>query len=310
MKPNFFILTFPKTGSTSLYETLREHKDICLPHKKENWFFINEYHKGIEWYEEKFWHCRGQGKAVGEVNTGVLLKDEYIERLKKTVFDPKIVIILRDPVQRTISHYYHLVRMGLEKRSIETALCESEQDILQHDFNYIYKFGYVSFSLRYKSALERVKSLFDEEKIKIFLYEELLEDSSKVLRELQNFLEITPVNLSLKRKNVSRIPKNSTFKVITATPLFLYKILSRNQILHHFVHVEFKRRTRGLRSLAGQLLERVAEIGYQRFEKPPLSTTPRLHIEDLYNQKLKGLDTITNIPIQKYWPWYDPRGHQ
>lgn len=312
MKPDFLILTFPKSGSTSLHETLKKHTGICLPLNKETWYFSREYAKGDNWYQERFWHCNKDrlNISVGEISTEILLKDEYLERMKETVPGAKIVVLLRDPVQRTVSHYYHSVREGFESRSIEEVLLGQEniEDFYKESYinEGVYKYGYLTFSLRYRSSVEALLKLYKREDIKFFLFERLMKEPGQVLHELQSFLEVKPVPLPLMRENVAGVSRGKFLKFITGLPLRLYRGISRSRWLHQIVPVEKKRKTRNARSSLLALLKRVDSMSRKEFKKPPLNDELEQYLIDRFNSELKGIEKITGLPVQEYWKWYQP----
>jgi hypothetical protein len=308
MKPDFLILTFPKSGSTSLYETLKKHPDICLPLNKETWYFSREYPKGESWYRERFWHCNkyNSKKKVGEISTETLLKDEYLERMKETLPGAKIVVLLRDPLQRTVSHYYHSVREGYETRSFEEALPGKKKNEDSYVNEGIYKYGYLAFSLRYKSSIKALLNLYEMEKIKFILFENLIEEPVKVLHELQSFLEVKPITLSLMWENAAGISRGRSLKFLTGLPLRLYLKITRSSWLYKMVPVDKKRKTRKVRSGILALLKGFAGMSRKEFKKPPLSSEMKLYLIDCFNKELKGIEKMTGLPILEYWTWYQP----
>jgi hypothetical protein len=302
MKPDFLILTFPRSGSTSLHETLKKHPGICLPLNKETWYFSREYSRGESWYRERFWHCNSgkAGKMVGEINTEALLKDEYLERVKETLPGAKIVVLLRDPLQRTVSHYHYGLRVGYETRSIEEALMGKEKN------ESIYKYGYLTFSLRYKSSLETLLNLYNRESIKFILFEKLTKEPGKVLHELLSFLGVQPMALSLMRENVAGISRGKPLKFLTGLPLLLFQKITGAGWLDKMVPVDKRRKTRKIRSGIAALLKRFAGKSSKEFKKPPLSDEMKSYLIDYFNKELEGIEKMTGLPIPGYWTWYQP----
>ena len=312
MKPDFLILTFPKSGSTSLHATLKKHPEICLPLNKETWYFSREYARGDRWYTERFWHCNKEESniKIGEISTETLLKDEYLERMKETVPHAKIVVLLRDPLQRTVSHYFHSIREGFEKRSIEEVLQGQEniEDFYTESYanEGVYKYGYLTFSSRYRSSVEALLKLYKREDIKFFLFEQLMKEPEQVLHQLQSFLEVKPMALPLMRENVAGVSRGRLLKFITGLPLHLYQGISRSHWLHQMVPVQKKRKTRNARSSILASLKRFDNMSRKESRKPPLDNELKQYLIDYFNRELKGIEKITGLPIQQFWNWYQP----
>jgi len=139
-KPNLFIIGAMKSGTTSLHAYLAQHPEIFMCEPKEpSWFLTREQLR--QWYpsmeEQGFWESQerylqlfadaGTRKVVGESSTSYTKLpqiDGVVERLAR--FNPKarFIYIMRDPVERTISHYWHFVRNRDERRDILSAVRE------------------------------------------------------------------------------------------------------------------------------------------------------------------------------------------
>jgi len=108
--PNFLILGPPKSGSTSLYEYLRQHPDVFMPELKEPYYFGLHWNRGQAWYESVFAAWSGQ-RAVGEASTWYLQSKTTAERVQALLPHARLVFVFRDPVQRLWSDYrFHQVR--------------------------------------------------------------------------------------------------------------------------------------------------------------------------------------------------------
>ena len=120
------VIGAPKCGTTSLHENLRLHPQVFMSREKELRFFLEEYnwHRGVDWYRSRF-----SSKAVvrGESSVGYSLYPMYRhvpERMHRIVPEARLIYLLRDPIDRMVSHYVHLFAEGRENRSFEAALTE------------------------------------------------------------------------------------------------------------------------------------------------------------------------------------------
>lgn len=126
--PDFILIGAQKSGTTSLFSYLTEHpEDLRNPlNYKEVYFFNSRYEKGVNHYKHYF-PLKYRHGLVGEATTTYLHSKEAPARVSSLLPAVKLILILRDPVSRAISHYYHHKKRGRESRSLEEAF---SQDIL------------------------------------------------------------------------------------------------------------------------------------------------------------------------------------
>ncbi len=135
MLTNFFMIVGgQKCGTTSMHNWLDQHPDICMSKPKEPKFFEIDYWRGDRWYETTYYHQHNMLKAPatfhGEARVQNMLVKYVPDRIK--LYDPntKIVIMLRNPIDRYISAWNHfkVMRPGREPRSLEQAINDSEDN--------------------------------------------------------------------------------------------------------------------------------------------------------------------------------------
>lgn len=122
---NLVIPGAAKSGTSSLHEMLNQHPEICMSEGKEPHYFCRTdvYARGPDWHNALF-HRTGQERIFGESSTGYMIWPEAIARIRRDLDSPKIILLLREPVARTFSHYRWRYRLGLEKRSFLRAMQE------------------------------------------------------------------------------------------------------------------------------------------------------------------------------------------
>lgn len=126
MLPDFIIIGAMKAGTTSLHYYLSQHPQLAMSNPKELNFFIQErnWEKGQVWYES---HFTRTGVLQGESSpnyTGYPNFKRVPENMHSIVPDAKLIYVLRDPIERIISHYIHLVSEGRETRPFKRAMLE------------------------------------------------------------------------------------------------------------------------------------------------------------------------------------------
>lgn len=127
-QPNFIIVGTQKGGTSSLYSCLTQHPSVMPASKKEIHYFSQYYHQGMDWYLEHF-PVRPNSMLSGEASPYYLFHPLAAERIAKDFPHIKIIIMLRNPAQRAISHYHQQARRKHEKLSMLEAFTNEEQRI-------------------------------------------------------------------------------------------------------------------------------------------------------------------------------------
>ena len=114
-----------KSGTSSLHEALHRHPKICMCKNeiKEPHYFCRSdvYTRGNSFHNSLF-EPEGEVEFFGESSTGYMIWPDAIERIARDLTNPKIILLLRHPVSRTISHWRWRVRLGLENRPLMEAV--------------------------------------------------------------------------------------------------------------------------------------------------------------------------------------------
>lgn len=219
IKPSFFIVGAQKAGTTSLSAWLSQHPVVARPFSKEVHFFDdglssaeNTYAKGALWYRSHFplRSMFSQKLITFEASPSYMFDSVALARLKTFCPRAKILIMLRDPTARAISHYFHSKKYGLEHRDIEEAMSE-ERIISESDYSNgrydRHQYIHHSYKARglYARQLSRVFEHFDKEQVAIYSAELLFEKPEKVMSEIFSFLELNPNSstVDLAPKNVN-----------------------------------------------------------------------------------------------------------
>ena len=183
MLPNLIIIGGMKCGTTSLHFYLRRHPQIFMSRIKELNFFQADrnWNKGIAWYERQFADA-GAARIRGESSpyyTSHPQDPTVPERMRQTVPDARLVFLVRDPIERVVSHYMMWFGIHRENRPFESALA----DLANND--------YVGRS-RYAGQLETYLRFFPREQIRVIASESLRDHRHETLRDLFNWLGVDP----------------------------------------------------------------------------------------------------------------------
>ena len=172
--PNFLVIGAQRCATSWMYFCLKEHPDIFLPFIKELHFFNNYYEKGLEWYKRYFNTWSGQ-KAIGEISPGYL----YIERSPRLIYrhlkDVRLIVCLRNPIERAYSQYKKHLRSELVLDSFEVAI-EKDSQYIQRGF--------------YFEQINRYLKYFPRERMLFLVYEDIQKSPLAYLKNVYNFLEV------------------------------------------------------------------------------------------------------------------------
>lgn len=213
VKPNFLIVGAARAGTTSLYYWLKQHPEVFMPEIKEPSYFVHGY--GIsdrEVYLSLFEPGRGK-KAVGEASTAYLKAYESPKWIYSILDGVKIIILLRNPVERAFSLYSWMVMEGYEwANTFEQALALEKQRFEDKDFRwnnpeYFWNYMYFRSGLYYE-RVRKYLEVFGNHLVKIYLFEDIISYPLEVYRDVCRFLEITDFfQPKFVRQNPSKIPR-------------------------------------------------------------------------------------------------------
>ena len=205
--PDFLVIGAMKAATSAIYDYILRHPNVIRRQPKELHFFSYHYKKGLESYLSNFTIHQANSKynlkLVGEASPSYLIVKEVPSRVKISFPEVKIIVILRNPTDRAISHYYHQVkRVRDEKREIDEAFSiqefeksmkispsiELDKDLMH---NYISKHGNTAFYLwlgKYALQLENWLNVFPKEKILILNFHDLETRPGFLVERIYSFL--------------------------------------------------------------------------------------------------------------------------
>lgn len=200
--PNAVIVGAMKCGTTTLNAWLRHHPEVAFSAVKEVHFFDNNYRRGLGWYRSYFplLESMAGAKCVLEATPAYIQRAPKVaERMHRHIPDARLILMLRDPVKRAISHYGHRLKKGLENRSLEEALLSPEGP----------KPGTRNFYKTRGLYAEKIASFlryYDRSNMLVIKSEEFFAEPSEIYRHVQDFLGLTYVPLpeGMKAHNVGR----------------------------------------------------------------------------------------------------------
>jgi len=222
IKPNFFIIGAPRSGTTSLYEYLKQVPEIYLSPIKEPYYFCrilvpdDHFLKPLRdetKYFQLFDNVKNE-KIVGEGTTHYLADPEAARLIHEISPNAKILISLRDPIERTFSHY--LLRRTANYTSStfhELVKRELNEGVEKIDPDFMIKYGL------YSENVKKFKKIFGSKNVKIIIFEEWKSDIENTIKNILDFLNVKYVadELDTKRHNEfigKKIPRGKISKNI------------------------------------------------------------------------------------------------
>ncbi|MFN5365080.1 MAG: sulfotransferase family protein [Bacteroidota bacterium] len=210
LKPSFLIIGAQKAGTSSLFNYLGQHPDITLRPNKELHFFDVQYDKGIEWYESLFPEgINYENQITGEASPYYLFHPLVPEYVRYHYPGIKLIILLRDPVDRAYSHFQMERKRGTEPlasfvHAVELEverIYEEEQKILRGEIQSGTRFRNWSYMKRglYGQQLQRWLGFFPREQFLIIRSEDFFSSTLLWMQQIHTFLgirDIPPANLS------------------------------------------------------------------------------------------------------------------
>ena len=154
--PGFLGIGTQKGGTTSLQKLLCADQRIFLPACKEVHYFTLHHQQPVQWYSDHF-KSASKEQFCGEITPYYLFHPDAAKRIKKLLPKVLLIVLLRDPVERTISQYFHAIRHGFETLELEDALKVEKERIATGNLYSHQKHSYLSRSyyleqLNFKSS--------------------------------------------------------------------------------------------------------------------------------------------------------------
>jgi hypothetical protein len=178
--PTYIIAGAMRSGTTALNSYLREHPDVAVSSTKEVHFFDSFYDRGVEWYREQFPHSES-ARAVGEATPNYMFSTTALDRIKETLPDVKLVVMLRNPIDRAYSHYWHDKARGKTEGDFgENVKREMDGD---QGLNYIAR-G------RYRAQIEHILERFPPTALHVEVFEDMVDRPDDLYASVCRFIGV------------------------------------------------------------------------------------------------------------------------
>jgi hypothetical protein len=296
--PNFLIVGAAKSGTTSLYHYLNQHPEVHMSPIKEPKFITSHFLRfpsngigdaciqkdAVKFYDDycQLFSASRDIKAVGEASADTLYYyKQAIKWIKKLIKDPKVIIILRNPIERAYSAYMSLIRERREFLSFEEALKQEEK---RKNNNWEYIWYYKDVGLYYN----QVKAYMEQfSRVKVYLFDDLKNNNLDLIKDLHEFLEVDSSfvpDISIKY-NISGVPKN----------ILLHKFLTETNVLKAVMKPFLKI------IMSDKRMELTVEkMKIRNLKRPHMTENVRTHMVKFFHEDILRLQKLINRDLSNW----------
>ena len=202
--PDFLVIGTQRGGTTSLFQALQRHPGIQgAPVKEVHYFDAHEDH-GEDWYRAHF-PVRAEGGRVGEATPYYLFHPRCPASVHAMLPEARLVVVLRDPVERAVSHHRHEVRWGQEPEAdlarslaLESERTRGEEErLLREPGSFSHAHNHWSYRARgeYARQLRAWLEHYPREQLHMVLSERLFAEPERELARVQEHVGVEPRDL-------------------------------------------------------------------------------------------------------------------
>ncbi|MBC8047522.1 MAG: sulfotransferase [Fimbriimonadaceae bacterium] len=303
--PTFLIVGAVKAGTTSLHEYLQQHPEVFMsPIKETNYFsdtdmlfehFNLDYKQDIstdvakylsgdmekkvhiahvrswEQYQQLFRDVKDE-KAIGEVSNSYLYLPSSASAIKQKLADTKIVMILRNPIERLYSQFLMNLRLGkiAERDLLKEIQIDQDKKVKGWGVSHLYlEVG------NYYEQVKRYYDLFPATQIKVIVFDDFKKDAKGVMKDLFQFVAVNPdFDIDMSQKyNEAGMPRFGKLNyILTQTGLYT---LSKKIIPENFKQA-------------------VKKIFYSKSNIPKITAEEKKWLADYYRHDVNSLSQLLN----------------
>jgi hypothetical protein len=271
--PTFVYVGTSKAGSTWLFNALALHPEVYLASSKGLYYFDQHYDNGRDWYLRQFDGQDGQ-RAAGEISHSYLSSEVAPARIAELNPHMRLLVCLREPVDRAFSDYLDLVKNGQHDGTFEAAL-ERFPRLVQRG--------------RYAEHLRRYLDHFPAEQLHVSLFDDLRVDAQSYADGIFTFLDVSPFPLpvsALQRRMPAGIPRSKT---VAATTKKASRLVLRL----------------GLRKMRSTVKRSalVRQVLYRSYaeDRPTIGAEVAARLREEFASDVRDLDILLDRPVSQRW---------
>jgi hypothetical protein len=271
--PTFLYIGTSKAGSTWLFNALSVHPEVYLASNKGLYYFDQHFDNGEEWYLGQF-AASGSRPALGEISHSYLSSPEAPERIAALNPRMRLLVCLREPVDRAFSDYLDLVKNGQYDGPFDEAI-EHFPRLLDRG--------------RYATHLGRYLTTFPRDQVLVQLFDDLREDAQRYADEVFEFLGVSRLELppaELRTRQPAGRPRNPGVAQAAKSASQLAKRAGLRRL-----------RSRVKRSV----LLRQALYRPYRDDRPTVDPALAARLRASFTDEVLALDSLVGAPVSSRW---------
>lgn len=277
-RPNFLFVGADKAGSSWLHSVLMTHPEIFLAPEKDLYFFDRYFGRGLDWYARHFEAATPEAAIIGEICHDYLYSPPAAERIAASLPDVRVMVCLREPVERAMSSYLNMRRAGWVSSDFATALDEHPH-LLEHG--------------RYGAHLARFAAHLPRERIYLGFFDDLQ-------RNPQLFLDGVLTWLGVDRLVLSDAQHQPVRRASSARNETVARAVKAGAVLAREARLEKLVGALKTSSPVNRLLYR--PLGRAEVESEPSATT-RLRIQRELRADLEACERQFGVDLLGRWSW-------
>lgn len=303
--PNLFLVGSGRCGTTTLYGYLNQHPDVFMSIPKEPAYFCKDYHKESDEFHKKqsFFFFRTEQeymklfstaknqKVAGEASTLYFPSKVAAKNIHEFNPEAKIIILIRHPIDLLYSiHGEYLLRFRENIDDFYKALAAEKQ---RRNWENIPKLVpapsllFYSEKVKFSSHIKRYLELFDQEQVKVIIYEEFKANNHKVVQDIFKFIGVDPnISIDLKTNRASRKIRSK----------FLKKLL-----VSHFLSQAPKKILKG--KIYYKLRSSLYKIIAKKESRPQLQPKLRKELMEKFKKEVINTGRLINRDLAKIWDY-------
>jgi hypothetical protein len=298
-----------KSATGTLDHILSQHEEIFIPDGEIHFFSVDDVTEhpaffrryGSEWafqdYRRNFGTYRTRYSAffeeaspqqkIGDDSTVYLASEKAPKRIAELIPNVRLIFLLRDPVARAYSQYWHSLQSGRATYCFENALQYGNSKLITRGF--------------YRRQLERYLGYFSRDQITILIFQDFIQNMQARVNEVcktlgvSGGLDLSTVDTT--KQNASRAPR---WPWLLARQNYLFR--SKGQYKHFLPNLPSYEPSFFDRLLS-TLNFRLRKLNLTNRSPPPMDRETRAFLEKLYAKENQGLSELIGIDVEQYWPY-------
>lgn len=307
--PDFIICGAMKSGTSTLHCILNQHPNIYLPNNEIFFFDMDNLfqHPDFNYFDrknwvtqrldenpEKFWEwytshfdSATKEQIIGEDSTTYLASAIAAQRIQLQHKKIKTIIMLRHPTDRAYSQYWHLLRTGRAVFTFEDTIKYDPWCILQRSL--------------YVDQLRNFLKHIPKEQIKVIIFEEFLQDTAGLVREICEYIgvdyDLLPKDTLNTHQNPARIPKFQNLQILKN------KLFRESGNIHYRSYLPVRHPMTQPKQRISVLLSKIhRKINPLIDQKPPkINSSTKKFLDSYFKKELAGINDLLGKDVISLW---------